>query len=168
MHGLLLANSPLDGVKDYLLSHPLQDFVGICILLFTIEFLKQGASLPTAIVAAFLQLLNRIPGFAMIGQKPLLKLAISIGIDVVGVASFLLPLVGEVGDLGWAPTSAILIKALYNNNVLATVGLVEELLPGADIVPTATIGWVFEYVPGVSQLGWVSGMAPIPGKPKPK
>lgn len=41
MHGLLLANSPLDGVKDYLLSHPLQDFVGICILLFTIEFLKQ-------------------------------------------------------------------------------------------------------------------------------
>ena len=46
--------------------------------------LKAGASLPVAIVAACLELLNRIPGFALIGSKPLLKLAISVGIDVIG------------------------------------------------------------------------------------
>lgn len=46
--------------------------------------LKAGASLPVAIVAACLELLNRIPGFALIGSKPLLKLAISIAIDFIG------------------------------------------------------------------------------------
>jgi hypothetical protein len=49
--------------------------------------LKAGASLPVAIVAACLELLNRIPGFALIGSKPLLKLAISIAIDFIGKSS---------------------------------------------------------------------------------
>lgn len=47
-----------------------------------------------------------------------------------GVASYLLPLVGEVGDLGWAPASAILVKALYGSNVLASMGFIEEVVPG--------------------------------------
>jgi hypothetical protein len=37
--------------------------------------------------------------------------------------------------------------------------MVEELLPGTDLFPTATLGWALEYVPGLSQLGWVTGMA---------
>lgn len=43
--------------------------------------------------------------------------------------------------------------------MLAAIDLVEEILPGSDIIPTATIGWALEYVPGVSQLGWIGGMA---------
>ena len=34
-----------------------------------------------------------------------------------GIVSYVLPMVGEVGDFGWAPASAILVKALYGSNV---------------------------------------------------
>jgi len=49
-----------------------------------VNALRAGASLPVAIVAGCLELLRRIPGFTMIGTKPLLKLGISIAIDFIG------------------------------------------------------------------------------------
>uniref|UniRef100_A0A7S1MTH8 Uncharacterized protein n=2 Tax=Hemiselmis andersenii TaxID=464988 RepID=A0A7S1MTH8_HEMAN len=158
-HALLLATNPAEDLEAWIKSHPLQDAGLLAVSVFTLNALKAGASLPVAIVAGCLELLQRIPGWTMIGQKPLLKLLISIAIDLIGVFSYLIPLVGEVGDLGWAPASAILVKALYGSNVLSSLDLVEEVLPGTDLFPTASLGWAFEYVPGLSQLGWVSGMA---------
>ena len=46
-------------------------------------------------------------------QKRWVKLAISLVVDGVGVSSFLLPGLGELGDAGWAPVSALLVQALY-------------------------------------------------------
>ncbi len=82
---LALEDSPLADVQEYILGHPLQDAGAIAVALFTLNALKAGASLPVAIVAGCLELLRRIPGFTMIGTKPLLKLAISIAIDFIGI-----------------------------------------------------------------------------------
>lgn len=79
-----------------------------------------------------------------VAMDPGLKLALCVLIDFVGIASFAAPGVGEVADAGWAPVSALLVNYLFGNGVFTTLALVEELLPGFDIIPTATIAWVFE------------------------
>jgi len=44
----------------------------------------------------------------------------------------------------WAPISAILVQYLFGNGLLTSVSFLEELLPGTDIIPTATIAWILE------------------------
>lgn len=78
-------------------------------------------------------------------QEKATKLMLSLLIDLVGMASFALPAVGEAGDLAWAPISAALIQYLYGNALLSSLGFVEELLPGFDVIPTATIAWFITY-----------------------
>ena len=51
-------------------------------------------------------------------------------IDVIGVASFAAPVAGEVADIGWAPITGLALE--------------EDLLPGYDVIPTATIAWFLE------------------------
>ena len=80
------------------------------------------------------------------------KLIVSLLIDGAGSASYLVPVVGEVTDLGWAPIQTVLIMALYedqqnkmegqNPEWLKYVSFAEEILPFTDIVPTATMGWL--------------------------
>ncbi|CAN0040428.1 unnamed protein product, partial [Hapterophycus canaliculatus] len=48
---------------------------------------------------------------------------------------------GQAADLGWAPISSALILYLYGNSIFAGLAFVEEILPGFDIIPTATIAW---------------------------
>ena len=81
---------------------------------------------------------------AAVEQEKLNKLAFSILIDLVGVLTYLVPVVGEAGDLGWAPISAYLIYQLYGNGVISGLAFAEEILPGLDIIPTATIAWFLE------------------------
>lgn len=81
------------------------------------------------------------------------KLLVSLLVDGLGSASYLLPVVGEVTDLGWAPLQTMLIMALYEHSAnsseamvsqgewLKYVSFVEEIMPFTDIVPTATVGW---------------------------
>ena len=40
-----------------------------------------------------------------------------------------------------APVSAALIFWLYGSGIFAAAGFAEEILPGLDFVPTATIAW---------------------------
>jgi hypothetical protein len=47
--------------------------------------------------------------------------------------------IGEAVDILWAPASSYLIGALFNDTQFASLGLLEELLPGTDIIPTATL-----------------------------
>lgn len=65
----------------------------------------------------------------------------SILIDLIGMSSYLLPVAGEGADVGWAPVSAGLIFWLYGSGIFAAAGFAEEILPGLDFVPTATIAW---------------------------
>jgi hypothetical protein len=44
---------------------------------------------------------------------------LSVLIDLIGMSSYALPGVGELGDLGWAPISALLIYKLYGNSFIA-------------------------------------------------
>jgi len=77
-------------------------------------------------------------------MDPGLKLLICILIDFIGVASFAAPGLGEATDVGWAPISALLVNYLFGNGVFTALALVEELSPGFDVIPTATIAWFVE------------------------
>ena len=65
----------------------------------------------------------------------------SILIDLIGMSTYLLPVAGEGADVGWAPVSTALIFWLYGSGIFAAAGFAEEILPGLDFVPTATIAW---------------------------
>merc|ERR1712190_413578 len=73
-----------------------------------------------------------------------MKLLACVGLDLCGNASYLLPEIGEGADLVWAPMQAIALRAMFHSNTLPMVALAEELLPGTDIIPTATIAWCLE------------------------
>lgn len=76
--------------------------------------------------------------------KKWVKLAICIGIDLVGSGSLAVPLVGDALDLVTAPISAVMLQALFGNTMVTMGGLAEELLPGTDGIPTATLAWLAE------------------------
>lgn len=68
--------------------------------------------------------------------------------DLIGMLSYLLPVLGEFIDIIWAPMSAILIFFMfrkYNGAIGGVVGFMEEIMPGADIIPTFTLMWVYKY-----------------------
>jgi curved DNA-binding protein CbpA len=77
---------------------------------------------------------------------PLIQLTLALWIDFLGVLPILLPFFGEFFDIAWAPVSAWLISRIFNDSLAATLGLFEELLPGTDIVPTATLAWLRQYL----------------------
>lgn len=83
------------------------------------------------------------------------KLVASLLIDLVGSASYLIPIAGEGFDLTWAPVSMVLVGALYDGVVpnLKYVALMEELLPFTDWIPSATMGWVKEFGPNIIDEG---------------
>jgi len=69
---------------------------------------------------------------------------VSVVIDLIGVITYGVPFIGEIGDVVWAPISSSIIYYLYGNVLLSSVGFLEEIIPGTDFVPTATIGWLNE------------------------
>lgn len=75
------------------------------------------------------------------------KLVASLIIDFVGASSYALPGLGEFADLAWAPTQAVLMAAMYSESspYAAYFGLLEEILPFTDIIPSATLAWLKEY-----------------------
>jgi len=77
------------------------------------------------------------------------KLGLSILFDGIGMLSYIFPPVTEFMDIGWAPLSAWLMTKMYKGNVGKAAGiftLVEEALPGMDVIPTFTIMWIYTYV----------------------
>ncbi|MBN2095039.1 MAG: hypothetical protein JW727_03245 [Candidatus Aenigmarchaeota archaeon] len=67
------------------------------------------------------------------------------GIDALGMASYLFPGIGETSDLAFAPLQAYWIKRTYGSSSLAALGFGEEILPGTDIIPTCTIAHIMHY-----------------------
>lgn len=65
--------------------------------------------------------------------------------DAVGCLSYLFPGVGEVIDVVWAPVSAFVFARAFGGTKGTIGGLfnfTEEILPGADFIPSFTIMWV--------------------------
>lgn len=76
-------------------------------------------------------------------------LALSILFDALGYVTFLIPGIGEFGDIVWAPASAWLMTKLYKGKagkIAAVVSFIEEAMPGLDVIPTFTLMWLYTYV----------------------
>ena len=71
------------------------------------------------------------------------KLGMAALIDTLGVATFSVPVLGEIVDVVWAPVSAYLIQRTFGMVGFTVVGFIEELLPFTDIIPTALIAFVW-------------------------
>lgn len=80
------------------------------------------------------------------------KLLVCILIDAVSDSSFILPGIGEVEDVAWAPISALLMKNLFDSNSVASIEFVKEILPFTDIIPLACSVWLLENVFTISPL----------------
>ncbi len=68
--------------------------------------------------------------------------------DLIGYATFSLPLIGEALDLVWAPISAMIFFRTFGGWKGAFGGMfnfIEEILPFMDFIPTFTIAWAFEH-----------------------
>lgn len=77
------------------------------------------------------------------------KLALSLIFDVIGYVSFIIPGLGELLDIVWAPTSAYLMTKMYKGQkgkIAAVISFIEEAVPGLDIIPTFTLMWLYTYV----------------------
>jgi hypothetical protein len=69
--------------------------------------------------------------------------------DLIGMASYALPFLGEFTDVVWAPISGVLMIWMYKGNLGKIGGVlstIEELLPGIDFIPTFTLTWIYKYV----------------------
>jgi hypothetical protein len=75
------------------------------------------------------------------------KLVLSLAIDAIGSASYLIPIAGEFADIGWAPLQTLLLMAMYDKTSpnLKYLSFAEELLPFTDIIPSGTLGWLAEF-----------------------
>jgi hypothetical protein len=76
-------------------------------------------------------------------QQP--SLAFCIIMDVLGYATYAIPGLGELGDIVFAPISAIIFYAMFGSWKGALFNFTEEILPGTDFIPTFTIMWIWKY-----------------------
>jgi hypothetical protein len=67
------------------------------------------------------------------------KLVISVAIDIIGFASYIIPIFGDISDILWGPIEAAWIWYAYRSPALAIFGGIEELLPFTDFIPMCTI-----------------------------
>ncbi len=77
------------------------------------------------------------------------KLIIGLILDAIGCVSYMIPGVGELADIVWAPVSGWLMTKLYkgkSGKVAAGIAFVEEALPGFDIIPTFTLMWIYTFL----------------------
>ena len=79
-----------------------------------------------------------------------------------GDATFLLPGLGEVGDVAFAPFEALALRTLFGGPVISVLGFAEEALPFTDALPTATTGWVLQTLFSDSPLAKFLGIQPLP------
>jgi len=76
-------------------------------------------------------------------------LILSIVLDLIGMATFLIPVLGEFSDILWAPISGYLLTRIYKGTTGKMVGIfafLEELIPFTDFIPTYTLIWIYTYI----------------------
>ena len=73
------------------------------------------------------------------------SLAFCVIMDLLGYATYAVPVLGEFADLVWAPVSAAIFFAAFGGWKGAAGGIfnfLEELLPGTDFIPSFTLMWI--------------------------
>lgn len=80
-------------------------------------------------------------------EKPSVKkLIVSILLDLVGMATYIFPFIGESFDIIWAPIAGFILNRMYKGTVGKLGGIIvflEEILPITDIIPTFTLTWLY-------------------------
>ncbi len=79
-------------------------------------------------------------------EKKRKDLMASLAIDALGMATYIIPALGEVADIAIAPIVSILIYAVHRTTFGAIAGFLEEIIPFTDIIPSATIIWFYRYI----------------------
>ena len=78
------------------------------------------------------------------------KLAKCVLLDLVGMSSAAIPVVGPLLDVIWAPIAASLSYKMFGNKrgkFTSLVTFIEEILPVTDLVPSFTIFWfLFDFL----------------------
>ncbi len=62
--------------------------------------------------------------------------------DLIGMATYAIPVLGEFGDTLWAPISAFIFYKTFGGTrgmIGGAFNFLEEILPGFDFIPTFTI-----------------------------
>jgi hypothetical protein len=70
--------------------------------------------------------------------------------DAIGCMTYIIPGIGEFGDIIWAPISAIIFYKTFGGwkGAFGSVfNFIEEILPGTDFIPSFTIMWFWKYYP---------------------
>ena len=83
----------------------------------------------------------------MNNQKTIPSLIFCLLMDAIGYATYAVPLLGEFGDILWAPISAIIFYKTFGGWKGAFGGMfnfIEELLPGFDFIPSFTLMWFMQ------------------------
>jgi hypothetical protein len=82
---------------------------------------------------------------SLFSKKP--SLLFCILMDLIGMASFVLPALGEWSDMVWAPISAYIFYKMFGGIgglIGGGISFLEELIPFTDIIPTFTIAWYLQ------------------------
>lgn len=77
------------------------------------------------------------------------KLILSVVLDLVGMATFLIPFLGEIGDLFWAPIAAYMMAKMYkgfSGKMAGVLTFFEEIIPLTDFIPSFTLMWIYTYI----------------------
>ena len=78
-------------------------------------------------------------------KKPVLpNIALCIILDVIGMATYFIPALGEFADVIWAPISGFLFFTLFGGRfgmIGGVLNFLEEIIPFTDIIPSFTIAW---------------------------
>ena len=81
-------------------------------------------------------------------QKQLPSLGMCLLMDILGCVFVMIPLIGPVIEMLFAPISAIIYFRMFGMRRGFFGGIfnfVEELIPGLDFIPTFTISWFVQY-----------------------
>lgn len=71
-------------------------------------------------------------------------IALCIVMDLVGMASYAFPAIGEFSDVVWAPISALVFNKLFGGRlgmIGGVLNFLEEIVPYTDVIPSFTIAW---------------------------
>lgn len=72
------------------------------------------------------------------------NIALCILLDLVGMASYIFPALGEFADVVWAPISGYIFFKLFGGRlgmIGSVLNFLEEIIPYTDIIPSFTIAW---------------------------
>lgn len=88
-------------------------------------------------------------------QQTTTSLVFCVLMDIIGYATYAIPVLGEFGDIIWAPISALIFYKTFGGWKGAFGGLfnfVEEIMPGLDFIPSFTIMWFMQRLKKPQQM----------------